>query len=84
MKYIKYLAYALTLIGALNWGLVGLFGFNLVAQFFGDMTLMSRIIYSLVGLSAIVSGYFMYNCDKHRIESCEYGHCSLQVDKGAG
>ena len=77
MKYIKYLAYALTLIGALNWGLVGLFGFNLVAQIFGDMTLMSRIIYSLVGLSAIASGYFMYNCDKHQIESCEYGHCSL-------
>ncbi len=77
MKYIKYLAYALTLIGALNWGLVGLFGFNLVAQIFGDMTIMSRIIYSLVGLSAIASGYFMYNCDKHRIESCEYGHCSF-------
>ena len=77
MKYIKYLAYALTLIGALNWGLVGLFDFNLVAQIFGDMTLMSRIIYSLVGLSAIASGYFMYNCDKHQIESCEYGHCSL-------
>ena len=77
MKYIKYLAYVLTLIGALNWGLVGLFGFNLVAQIFGNMTVMSRIIYSLVGLSAIASGYFMYNCDKHRIESCEYGHCSL-------
>ncbi len=77
MKYIKYLAYALTLIGALNWGLVGLFDFNLVAQIFGNMTIMSRIIYSLVGLSAIASGYFMYNCDKHKIESCEYGHCSL-------
>ena len=77
MKYIKYLAYAVTLIGALNWGLVGLFGFNLVAQIFGNMTIMSRIIYSLVGLSAIASGYFMYNCDKHRIESCEYGHCNL-------
>ena len=77
MKYIKYLAYALTLIGALNWGLVGLFGFNLVAQIFGNMTIMSRIIYSLVGLSAIASGYLMYNCDKHRIESCEYGHCNL-------
>ena len=77
MKYIKYLAYALTLIGALNWGLVGLFGFNLVAQIFGDMTVMSRIIYSLVGLSAIASGYFMYNSDRHKIESCEYGHCNL-------
>ena len=77
MKYIKYLAYALTLIGALNWGLVGLFGFNLVAQIFGDMTVMSRIIYSLVGLSAIASGYFMYNCGRQQIENCEYGHCNL-------
>lgn len=77
MKYIKYAAYALTLIGALNWGLVGLFGFNLVAQIFGDMTIMSRIIYSLVGLSAIASAYFMYNCNKHEVDSCEYGHCSL-------
>lgn len=77
MKYIKYAAYVLTIVGALNWGLVGLFGFNLVAQIFGDMTIMSRIIYSLVGLSAIVSGYFMHNCDRHRVDSCEYGHCSL-------
>ena len=77
MKYIKYAAYALALIGALNWGLVGLFGFNLVAQIFGDMTIMSRIIYSLVGLSAIASAYFMYNCNKHELDSCEYGHCSL-------
>lgn len=77
MKYIKYTAYALTLIGALNWGLVGLFGFNLVAQIFGDMTIMSRIIYSLVGFSAIVSAYFMYNRSKHEDECCEYGHCSL-------
>ena len=77
MKYIKYTAYVLTIVGALNWGLVGLFGFNLVAQFFGDMPIMSRIIYSLVGLSAIASGYFMYNCDRHRVDSCEYGHCSL-------
>ena len=77
MKYIKYAAYVLTIVGALNWGLVGLFGFNLVAQIFGYMTIMSRIIYSLVGLSAIASGYFMYNCDRHRVDSCEYGHCSL-------
>ena len=39
MKYIKYAAYVLTIVGALNWGLVGLFGFNLVAQIFGDVTI---------------------------------------------
>ena len=39
MKYLRYTAYALVLIGALNWGLVGLFGFDLVAAIFGDMTI---------------------------------------------
>lgn len=77
MKYVKYIAYALTLIGALNWGLIGIFGFNLVEQILGDMTLMSRIVYSLVGLSAIASGFFMYNCDRHQTDNCAYGHCSL-------
>ncbi len=77
MKYIKYLAYVLTLIGALNWGLIGIFGLNLVEQIFGDMTVMSRIVYTLVGLSAFASGYFMYNCDRHQIDNCKYGHCGL-------
>mgnify|MGYP004603695429 CR=1 FL=1 len=77
MKYIKYSAYVLTLVGALNWGLVGLFGIDLVASIFGDMTLLSRIVYSLVGLSAIASAYFMYNCDRRDINSCEYGHCNF-------
>ena len=44
---------ALCLIGALNWGLVGLFGFDLVAFLFGTMSVLTRIIYSLVGVSAI-------------------------------
>lgn len=44
---------ALCLIGALNWGLIGLFGFDLVAFIFGPMTILSRIVYTLVGLSAI-------------------------------
>ncbi len=77
MKYIKYTAYVLTLIGALNWGLVGLFGFDLVAQIFGNMSLLSRIIYSLVGLSAIASVYFMYSNKKHQEESCCFGQCNL-------
>ena len=64
MKIIKYAAYVLTLIGALNWGLVGLFGFNLVNFVLGDMTLLARFVYSLVGVSAIISAMFMYNCDR--------------------
>ncbi len=43
----------LVIIGGINWGLVGLFGFDLVAFIFGLMTVLSRIVYILVGLSAI-------------------------------
>lgn len=43
----------LLVIGGLNWGLVGLFGFDLVAALFGEMSLLSRIIYALVGVSAL-------------------------------
>ena len=54
-KFLKVTSYILVLIGALNWGLVGLFDFNLVSFLFGDMTLLSRVIYSLAGISAIVA-----------------------------
>ena len=43
----------LVLVGGLNWGLVGFFNFDLVATIFGDMSFLSRLIYDLVGLSAI-------------------------------
>ena len=43
----------LLIIGGLNWGLVGLFDFDLVAYLFGEMSILSRIIYDLVGLSAL-------------------------------
>ena len=42
----------LTIIGGLNWGLVGLLNFNLVAFIFDDISLLSRIVYTVVGLSA--------------------------------
>jgi len=43
----------LAIIGGLNWGLVGLFKFDLVATIFGSMSVLSRIIYVLVGVSAL-------------------------------
>lgn len=48
------ITYILVIVGALNWGLVGLFGFDLVASIFGDMSSISRLVYSLVGISAVV------------------------------
>lgn len=52
-KVCDYLALTLGVIGALNWGLIGFFRFNLVAFLFGDMTLISRIVYGLVGIAGI-------------------------------
>ena len=49
MKALDYTALALTIIGAVNWGLIGFFRFDLVAFLFGNMTVLSRIVYALVG-----------------------------------
>lgn len=53
MKVVDKIALALIIIGAINWGLIGIFNFNLVAAILGDMTILSRIIYGLVGVSGL-------------------------------
>jgi len=58
---LDWLALILVIIGGLNWGLVGLFNFNLVATIFGDMSALSRIIYALVGLSGL---YLLFSASK--------------------
>lgn len=55
MSTIQRLALILTIIGAINWGLIGFFDFNLVASLFGDDTALTRIIYSLVGLAGLIN-----------------------------
>ncbi|MBQ8299045.1 MAG: DUF378 domain-containing protein [Clostridia bacterium] len=55
MKTLYNLSLTLVIIGALNWLLIGLFEFDLVASIFGEMSAFSRIIYTLVGASGIVS-----------------------------
>lgn len=50
---LDWVAVVLLVIGGLNWGLVGLFSFDLVAAIFGDMSILSKIIYTVVGLSAV-------------------------------
>ena len=47
------LALLLSIIGSLNWGFIGLFNFDLVAFLFGQMSLLSRIVYSLVGAAGV-------------------------------
>ncbi len=53
MKVIDKIALVLIIIGAINWGLIGFFKFNLVELLFGNMTALSRIIYGLVGISGL-------------------------------
>ena len=53
MKILDKTALVLVIIGAINWGLIGLFKFDLVATLFGDMSALSRIVYSLVGISGL-------------------------------
>lgn len=53
MKIIKLTALILTIIGALNWGLVGVFHYDLVASMLGDTSIFSRIVYTLVGISGV-------------------------------
>jgi len=68
MKFnaVDWIAYILTIIGGLNWGLVGLFKFNLVNEIFGKDSVLSRIIYVLVGLSALYLIYMASKFNKDR------------------
>jgi uncharacterized protein len=54
---LDWIALILVIIGGLNWLLVGLFSFDLVAAIFGELSLISRIVYILVGLAAIYTIY---------------------------
>ena len=54
MKVLYYIALTLVIVGALNWLLVGLFQFNLVDAIFGTMSVLSRIIYILVGVAGLI------------------------------
>lgn len=55
MKVLYYIALTLVIIGAINWLLIGLFSFNLVSTLFGAMSMLSRIIYILVGISGLIT-----------------------------
>lgn len=50
---LDWIAWILVIVGGLNWGLIGLFSFNLVNFLFGSIELLERAIYTIVGLSAL-------------------------------
>ncbi len=55
METLQKICLVITIIGAINWGLIGLFDFNLVAALFGSEGIFSRIIYSLVGITGLIN-----------------------------
>ena len=63
-KALDYTALTLAIIGAVNWGLIGFFDFNLVASIFGGMSWISRINYGVVGLCGLyLISFYMQNQD---------------------
>ena len=61
MKIIDTIALILVIIGAINWGLIGIFQFNLVDTLFGIGSAISRVVYTLVGLSGLWSIKFLFS-----------------------
>ncbi len=57
MNKLDWIAVILVIVGALNWGIIGFFGFNLVGILFGTMSILSRIVYGLVGLAGVYMVY---------------------------
>lgn len=61
METLQKVLLVITIIGAVNWGLIGLLDFDLVAFIFGEATLFSRIIYTLVGICGLVNIGILFN-----------------------
>lgn len=55
MEILQKICLVITIIGAVNWGLIGLFDFNLVTFIFGADSIIPRIIYSLVGITGLIN-----------------------------
>jgi len=67
MGAVDWIAMVLLIVGGLNWGLVGLFSFDLVAALFGQMSALSRVVYTLVGLSALYAIYTSSKMSRARL-----------------
>lgn len=55
METLQKICLVITIIGAINWGLIGLFDFNLVASLFGSTSMLSKIVYSIVGITGLIN-----------------------------
>jgi len=60
MKVVGYVVSILLIIGGLNWGFVGLFDFDVIARAFGDMSMLTRLVYVLVGVAGLYELYRLF------------------------
>ena len=66
MNTLQKICLSITIIGAINWGLIGLLDFNLVDSIFGADSIIPRIVYSLVGLTGLINiGILVMDLDEH-------------------
>ena len=61
METLQKICLVFTIIGAVVWGLIGLFDFNLVAYIFGEASILSRIIYTIVGITGLINIGLLFN-----------------------
>lgn len=61
METLQKVALIFTVIGAINWGLIGFFDFNLVTALFGDGSMLTRIVYMIVGIAGIINIYTLFS-----------------------
>ena len=66
MKVINYIVLIISIIGCVNWGLIGLFDFNLVDMLFGTGAILSRAVYILVGICGIYQLSFFSSLNNER------------------
>lgn len=65
METLQKACLVVTIIGAINWGLIGLLDFDLVAFLFGEMSMLSRVVYTLVGITGVVNIGILFNHIDH-------------------
>lgn len=66
LKTLNIISLLLVVIGAINWGLIGFFNFDLVSMLFGDMSALTRIIFALVGIAGLYSLAFFNRVSEPR------------------
>lgn len=67
MQTLQKVALIFTIIGAVNWGFIGIFDLNIVEAIFGEASVLSRVIYTIVGITGLINiGLLFTNYDEHK------------------